>query len=206
MAHKENEASKKRLWKGAWPFGLAALLATSLLYVPCFAFVATLGQTAHFAVALSFIGCAAMVVAGIAAIAVHGRKRQLGGPRTRMAGSISYVAGSLCFAAAAVSEAPHIALVAAAGVLQGIGGLAVSGLGPGLSAAGTALYLLLHRRLLGDCRSCGLRLRPACCARGPGPFRRLELCGLHRAACPPHRIRRTAKTDRGPGRHTRPQD
>ena len=72
MAHKENEASKKRLWKGAWPFGLAALLATSLLYVPCFAFVATLGQTARFAVALSFIGCATMVVAGIAAVAVHG--------------------------------------------------------------------------------------------------------------------------------------
>ena len=125
MAHKENEASKKRLWKGAWPFGLAALLATSLFYVPCFAFVATLGQTARFAVALSFIGCATMVVAGIAAVAVHGRKRRLGGPRTQTAGSIFYVAGSLCFAAAAVSEAPHIALVAAAGVLQGIGGFSL---------------------------------------------------------------------------------
>lgn len=125
MAQRENEASEKRLWKGLWPFGLAALLATSLLYVPCFAFVATMGQAAHFAVALSFIGCTAMVVAGVAAVAIHGRKQRLGGPRTRITGSVVYVAGSLCFVAAAVSGSPSMALVTAAGVLQGIGGFSL---------------------------------------------------------------------------------
>ena len=125
MTPRKKEATDERLWRGLWPLGLAALLATSLLYIPSFAFTTTLGSPASFAVNLSFVGCAAMVLTGIAAAVVYDKKGRLGGRPLQIAGGAAYVLGSAGLVVAASLDSAPFALVAAVGILQGFGGFSL---------------------------------------------------------------------------------
>ena len=190
MTPRKKEATDERLWRGLWPLGLAALLATSLLYIPSFAFTTTLGSTASFAVNLSFVGCAAMVLTGIAATVVYDKKGRLGGRPLQIAGGAAYVLGSAGLVVAASLDSVPFALVAAVGILQGFGGFSLY-LAWGLAyrKLGLRSNFLYIAASVGAAVLIGLALTQLLSQIGLAAF--LILSAVAREACPSPPLRRT---------------
>lgn len=120
MEKRKNKVSGRDLRQRVHPFGLAALLATSLLYVPSFAFAVTFGSAAQFASVMSFAGYGAMVAIGAFAALTLGR-RKLDGSLLRIAGSLCYIASALGFALATTQADLLPVLPVAIGVLHAVG-------------------------------------------------------------------------------------
>lgn len=117
MKKRENEVFGQDLRQRVHPFGLAALLATSLLYVPSLAFTVTFGSAARFASLMSFAGYGAMVAIGALTVLSSGR-RGSGIRLQRVLGSLSYIASALGFAFATTQADPSLLLSVIIGILH----------------------------------------------------------------------------------------